>query len=473
MDYKLGFIISAENRAKEAIDQVKGQLDSVQDKLKDMQPAFQKMALVGTAAFAAVTGAVTLSIKAAAEAEKSWAKVGQQIKLSGMDFDETIPKIKNFASGMQSLTGISDELIGEFVGRMLPVTKDVEKAFDATRMAMDLSVGTGKDFSAIQTIMTMVMSGNIEALRRYLPELKGLDAEQLNAMSSAEKTAFAMEAIRKQFGGLAETEGKTATGQMNMLKETFGDLQETIGTQFLPIIISLVEKLRPVIENIMQWVEENPKLTMIIIIATAAISGLVAIIGLLGMALPGIIIMFSHLSAVSLPITGIILAIIVVIGLLIKIGWELYHNWDEIIMGYKIMFEEWKAKIIEIWTKVRDFFINLWDDISEIFDVAIAKIMGFLQPLLNAIESAKSGLSFISGAVGSTVGKIFGGKQFGGVIPTTGTYMLHRGEMVTPANAIAGGGIVVNILGGTYLSETVAEEIGDMIIEKLKINRRL
>ena len=57
-------------------------------------------------------------------------------------------------------------------------------------------------------------------------------------------------------------------------------------------------------------------------------------------------------------------------------------------------------------------------------------------------------------------------------VPSTGNYYLHQGETVTPSNA-SSGGIVVNILGGTYLSENVAEEIGNKIIDRLKSNLRI
>ena len=55
-----------------------------------------------------------------------------------------------------------------------------------------------------------------------------------------------------------------------------------------------------------------------------------------------------------------------------------------------------------------------------------------------------------------------------------GYYKLHAGEYVVPQKAVGlSGGTTVNILGGTYLSKDVAEEIGDMIIYKLKEQVRI
>lgn len=51
----------------------------------------------------------------------------------------------------------------------------------------------------------------------------------------------------------------------------------------------IVDAIQPVIEHVSKWVAENPELTKNIILVTGAIAGLVAIVGVLGMALPSII----------------------------------------------------------------------------------------------------------------------------------------------------------------------------------------
>jgi hypothetical protein len=71
---------------------------------------------------------------------------------------------------------------------------------------------------------------------------------------------------------------------------------------------------------------------------------------------------------------------------------------------------------------------------------------------------------------------VIGSRQTGGYIPETGAYMLHQGEYVVPKEAVSplsGSSYVVNIMGGTYLSESVAEKIGNMIISRLKQNIRI
>lgn len=64
---------------------------------------------------------------------------------------------------------------------------------------------------------------------------------------------------------------------------------------------------------------------------------------------------------------------------------------------------------------------------------------------------------------------LLGTRATGGAINQTGMYKLHEGEYILPKNnQVSGQSIVVNINGGTYLSEEVSEEIGNNIIKQLK-----
>jgi len=95
-------------------------------------------------------------------------------------------------------------------------------------------------------------------------------------------------------------------------------------------------------------------------------------------------------------------------------------------------------------------------------------------------ELAAAIKSAASASVGSLItptpfgGIPLGNRATGGPIQQSGMYNLHQGEYILNRRESRGvGGIVVNINGGTYLSEQVAEEIGDKIISKLKTNTRL
>lgn len=96
---------------------------------------------------------------------------------------------------------------------------------------------------------------------------------------------------------------------------------------------------------------------------------------------------------------------------------------------------------------------------------------------INAVKNAWStAKSMVGGAIGNVKG--FLGFQKGGIVPgpigAPVPAIVHGGEKIIPAGKARvglGGGITINITG-TFLSEDVAEKIGDMIIDKLKTQTR-
>lgn len=91
-----------------------------------------------------------------------------------------------------------------------------------------------------------------------------------------------------------------------------------------------------------------------------------------------------------------------------------------------------------------------------------------MKSLYRNYASSVDAMTRVSSGMSPTIGAYMKSYQHGtNYVPQTGTYLLHRGEQVIPKGQ-GSGSIVVNINGGYYLSEMVAQEIGDVIIDKLK-----
>jgi len=128
------------------------------------------------------------------------------------------------------------------------------------------------------------------------------------------------------------------------------------------------------------------------------------------------------------------------------------------------------------WGKsIKEIFTGAWDAIVSVTKGAIELLMDKIQPFIDAFEKVKSGAGWLGekagGAVSWAKSKLMGGNRFGGEIPRTGNYLLHKGEEVVPAGSATGEGITINILGGNYLSREAGLMLGDQIVEELK--RRL
>ncbi|RLD42768.1 MAG: hypothetical protein DRI86_11130 [Bacteroidetes bacterium] len=116
--------------------------------------------------------------------------------------------------------------------------------------------------------------------------------------------------------------------------------------------------------------------------------------------------------------------------------------------------------IIKHWQKVKSFFVNLWEHLKNIFSTlknwiinAFRATADFIcslpSKILNAFKflgrKIKAALMYILpdwmitlfkasySFIGGIARHIRGSFQYGGVVPATGAYLLHRGETVLPA----------------------------------------
>ena len=123
----------------------------------------------------------------------------------------------------------------------------------------------------------------------------------------------------------AEKRYETTESQVKILKNKFESLKDQMGQTLIPTFIKLVDVLGKVIG----WMEQHPKLTSFAVAAVAIGSALAVIVGpilILVAMLPALIAGFGTLSAVTLPITGTILAIAaavvaVVAGIVLLVKW--------------------------------------------------------------------------------------------------------------------------------------------------------
>lgn len=439
---KLKMVIEGENKADKAIKEAQSQVEVLQKKVKDMSPTFKTMATVGTIAFASISAVAIKSIQAYAESEKQLAQVDtiiktlseETLKTAGGSFDEASKKVKEFGASMQKVAGVADEEVAIGMSKLLQVTKDYTKAEEASKLALDLSIYKQIDYASAVDVVGKVYSGNTSILTRY-----GIQLDE----NATKEEAIAM--LMERTKGQAEAYGKTFEGQSKILKESFGDLQEEIGKALMPILTDLLKEITPVITKMIEWAQENPELTKNIILVAGALTGLVAVVGILGMALPTIITGFAFL-------TGPIGAVIIAIGALTMAVIMIKDNWVGALETMKLVTET-------ILIKIQTFFLNLKLKIIEIVDGIKAKIQPVLDITSNITKTTSGIGSSISSAFGQAQSFLLGSRESGGYIPQTGPYLLHEGEFVVPKNNNSGMNITFNFNGDVSDIETLQKTI--------------
>ena len=537
----LNFIINARDNTKAAMQSVTKGVDKIQGKLKKMQPTFQKMALSGGIAFGAVSAGVWTATQKAVNAQEIFSKFNTV-------FDEVGTKAEEVAKDLRDNWGLAESTAKD----LLSSTGDLLSGFGFTGdAALDLSERTQKlsidlaSFTNLQggsarasEIITKALLGERDSLialgvkildadvkQRLLEEGK----EKLEGMALRQaKAEITLQLIMEQSGkalGDYERTSESAANQQRLLQERVKELSEKLGTLFVPILEKVIDKVVPVIEKIVKWTEENPKLTMAIIAVTLGLTGLITIIGILGIALPGIIaglgLLATAIGVILSPVGLVIAAIIAFVA----IGKYLIDNWNSFVESLIVIFDwlymklvggsiipdmingilAWFGRIAEALNPLKNFGDVVWGIFNGIKNNVVGMVSGMVSAVANKMSGMLSGVrsavhsvqSSVSSAVSSvqsgwerTTSGGFGGfmEDVGKVgswikdsyqhgtdyVPATGVYQLHKGEAVIPAGANSGGrGITINVLGGNYLDRDAAKMFGEKLAHELKRNIKL
>ncbi|HEC65855.1 MAG TPA: hypothetical protein ENI23_11195 [bacterium] len=160
--------------------------------------------------------------------------------------------------------------------------------------------------------------------------------------------------------------------------------------------------------------------------------------------------------------------------------------WGQIIAIIDKVVKDMKEGIIGVLEAIREAWDSVFTWIVEKIDWVWENVKGPLNFIRNALQGLLNLAQRVISTVGPIVSKITGIgagifklPEFasGGVVPgpigAPTAAIVHGGERIIPVGGgRAGGGITINIRDNTLLDDNAAEEIGDRIIEILKVQRR-
>jgi hypothetical protein len=179
-----------------------------------------------TAGAAAAGVAVVLgveAVKAAAEAEKSQARLQAQLKANGVSWQRHAAEIDNVIQKHSLLAGIDDEDLQDAFTNIVRVTGEVDKGLRLVGLASDIARAKQMDVAKAGELVAKVAGGNIGILSRYGIVIKdGSNAQQ------------ALAQLQQKFAGQAEAYGKTTQGSLDRVSVAFENIAEKLGTVLAP-----------------------------------------------------------------------------------------------------------------------------------------------------------------------------------------------------------------------------------------------
>jgi hypothetical protein len=200
--------------------------------VKSLQSSVKKLA--GAAGIGLSTAAVVNFGKQAAKAfaadEKAAVQLAQAVKNLGLAFET--PRIEQFISNLSQASGVADDVLRPSMQKLLQTTGSVAKSTELLTQALDISRGSGVEYSTVVNDLTLAYVGQTRGLRKYS---LGLSVAELKTM----KFTDVQERLNKQFSGGNAAYLDTYAGKMQLLGTAAGEAQETIGKGLIDALMIL------------------------------------------------------------------------------------------------------------------------------------------------------------------------------------------------------------------------------------------
>lgn len=196
----------------------------------------KSFAVAGAAAGAYALKLGVDGVKAAIEDEASQVKLAKALKNTTNATDAQIASTEDYISKQQLSFGIADTKLRPALANLARATGDLTKAQQLNNLAIDIAAATGKDLESVSLALAKGYNGNLGALTRLgVP----LDANIIKTKDFTKAT----DQLQKLFGGSAQANTKTLQGQLAILRETFGELQEGVGFKLIPVLKRLFDQV--------------------------------------------------------------------------------------------------------------------------------------------------------------------------------------------------------------------------------------
>lgn len=400
-------------------DRASSQLEGVQGRLQNMKPAFEKMAAGGAVAAGSVGYLSKKALDSAGKAEEVQGRYNAVF--SGVE-DRTNEWVNNMSDEYGRAESTVQQMASNIGGQLGMVADNVPRD-EMSKMTEELSeqsIAMAAYYPNIESAddasraLSKALSGQTDRLSEMGYDLEEGTLQQkaleegiigTERELSKEEEALAVHAAMMDQNSTVmdayEENQDSYRETMRKLKEQIKEASIAIGESLMPVVKTLADRIVPVVENIAEWIEKNPRLTKNIILASGVIAGLVTVLGLLGMAVLTVTPAIGALATVLGVMASPVFIVIAAITALVAVGSYWYKNWEELTETLSSLWKNFTKKVKDIFGSIAEFFGNIWEKIKNIFWTTMERIynntIGRLVSLWQrSIEGARKFLGWIS-----------------------------------------------------------------------------
>ena len=184
-----------------------------------------KTALATAGAVAGVAVAVKKTVDALNDCEAAYKiqrnaeiALAQAAKNNPYLNNESVYNLRNFASELQSMSNIGDEVSLKVMSQLAATGRNEEQIIQIMKAAADMAAVTGEDIASAATKLNATLNGNAGMLGRQVTAINNLTKEEL-------ESGRAIEIVAQQYNGSAAAMADNTV----QLANAWGDFKENIG----------------------------------------------------------------------------------------------------------------------------------------------------------------------------------------------------------------------------------------------------
>ena len=184
-----------------------------------------KTALATAGAVAGVAVAVKKTVDALNDCEAAYkiqrnAEIALQQAAKNNPYlnNESVYNLRNFASELQSMSNIGDEVSLKVMSQLAATGRNEEQIMQIMKAAADMAAVTGEDIATAATKLNATLNGNAGMLGRQVAAINNLTKEEL-------ESGRAIEIVAQQYNGSAAAMADNTV----QLANAWGDFKENIG----------------------------------------------------------------------------------------------------------------------------------------------------------------------------------------------------------------------------------------------------
>lgn len=372
-----------------------GEVDRASSVLGKLGGGLKKVGAVGAAALgglAAAGGAFAVSsVKSFAEAEGAQLRLSEAFRKFPALADTNKAALDRLNASLQTKTRFDDESIATGQANLAQFGLTGKQITELTPLLLDYAAKTGSDVPAAAQTLGKALLGKGRALAAVGIKYK-------DAGSVAANYEQIIGGLRTQVGGFAQKEAKTATGQLAILKNAFGEVQESVGRALMPALQALmpvINALVPVLGTALGGVAKAlaPLLlrlaTALGPVMTKIVRALTPVLGVLGDALGDILVallpLLPPLADLLQAFTPLIPPLAKLVTLLVRSLMPFLTPLIKLVGALAEVISRSLAKGVEVLT----FLLSPLEAIFRAIGRAIEPVIGFVRGLARTIGRLK------------------------------------------------------------------------------------